>query len=272
MIIKGTKKVNDRDGKGLARGSRKKLYRSAEDSTRAILQQEQLDGDNNGRRKLKRTKGTAKESKEDIQSKRDEVAVEPNIRIGDKLFSREEAEGILRKIGRVKNDRSPDRPRRYTNFNRIDSCRTSRSASPTGSVRFPLPGPVPPPAPSVNKDSRSREQSLRLNFHRIDSCRTSRASSPQGDQGMPRQRVRVGDRFMTIPEAEEVLQRMLKANVEKGKQAAARAEAGVTYEDKDPVVVQRPPNDRVSRERVLRSAEDLNAAPPSFRNGEMSSS
>ncbi|KAL6732482.1 hypothetical protein Aduo_003238 [Ancylostoma duodenale] len=258
MVMKQAKKVNDRDRKGLTRASRKKLNKSTEDSTKATLQLEQIGGDSSVPRKLKRGKGSAKGSKEDVQSRRDEVAVEPNIRIGDKLFSREETEGILRKIGRLKNDRSTDRPRRYTNFNRIESCRTSRSASPTGSLRFPPPAPVPPPpAPPISKDSRSRtgsprkgmDQASRSNFHRIDSCRTSRASSPQGDQGMPRQRVRVGDRFMTIPEAEEVLQRMLKANVEKGKQAAARAEAGVANEDKDPVVVQRPSKDKLSRER-----------------------
>ncbi|CAJ0595183.1 unnamed protein product [Cylicocyclus nassatus] len=202
-----------------------------------------------GRSDEKNAEGTASTFKKSLSS-------EPNIRIAGRLYSKEEAEGILRRVSLMKTEKS-DNSHRYSNFNRIDSCRTSKAASPISrnisnvvkspSIDSTRPNKVTLPKPTLGAST---------NYHKIDSCRTSRASSPQGVSNEPKQKILVGNRFMTIDEAEKMLQRILKANADKATRSALRADAGI--DDKGPVTVQ-----RMSKERTLRSAE--NASVPVYR-------
>nr|CDJ95937.1 unnamed protein product [Haemonchus contortus] len=71
---------------------------------------------------------------------------------------------------------------------------------------------------------RSRVPRPRPNFHRIESCRTSRANSPLDakNSGIPRRKILLGDHFMTVEEAEDLLQRLLKANAKSARRGPSR--------------------------------------------------
>ncbi|KAK5964624.1 hypothetical protein GCK32_008266 [Trichostrongylus colubriformis] len=170
---------------------------------------------------------------------------EPCIRIGDLLLSREQTTNLLAKLNGMKHEATDSQRRRYSNFNKIDSCRTSRAPSPRATDA--------PPQPNQQRRASGKESSLRgevavplrepttrvykprPNFNRIDSCRTSRASSPQDAKksGVPKRRVRIGDHFMTVEEAEDLLQRMLKANARRAVKQPSRPASKESDEEKN---------------------------------------
>ncbi|KAK6726691.1 hypothetical protein RB195_004796 [Necator americanus] len=189
------------------------------------------------RKNVDRDKDSARRNKDyAAQNRKEDVQLEQSIRIGGRFFSREETEGLLRNLAQLKKESNAEKSRRhYTNFNRIDSTRTSRAASPTVVTKSVPQASLPNPSTATNVRSRSDNQRVALprpNYHRIDSCRTSRASTPVREASSRRQKIRVGDRFMNITEAEELLQRMLKAS-DKAKRSAARFETGIANEERD---------------------------------------
>ncbi|WKX89232.1 hypothetical protein Q1695_008689 [Nippostrongylus brasiliensis] len=95
------------------------------------------------------------------------------IRIGDRLFSREETNQLIKKLRDIGGDK-----RKY---------RSSEPSSANRSLRHDFLKEIPSRGPS-REPLRFDQKPLvpRPNFNRIDSCRTSRCNSPQGTKGMPR--------------------------------------------------------------------------------------
>ncbi|KJH40832.1 hypothetical protein DICVIV_13202 [Dictyocaulus viviparus] len=173
----------------------------------------------------------------DNKTPNNEEIKRPCLLIGNQMYSIEDVEKSLEKIAELK--------RNVPNPVRIDTIRHSKAISPqklnptsthpssrrssrppsqTSSQRHPL--------MTLSKEQRTIMQShgTSLNFHGIDSCRTSKAESPKGfKKGDSRKRVLVGNRFMSVEEAEDLFQRVIKEN--KGRRSS-RSNVENTDEDK----------------------------------------
>lgn len=137
---------------------------------------------------------------------------------------------MLQRLDEMKSEQNSAR-RRRGNYNRIESCRTSRLPSPKNEEPQPVSSKeMAVKKRKVNKSKEVKPYVPRPNYHRIESCRTSRASSPQETKGIPKKRVRVGDHFMTVEEAQDLLQRYLKESCKAKRQAKKRSNENASEE------------------------------------------
>lgn len=151
---------------------------------------------------------------------------QPRISIANQLISKEETAHFLERLDEMKDEGNSEK-RRISEYNYTDSTRASALPSPGSAQRTPRHTKEVNKLPSgVEKDFNKQSLNIskevkpyepRPNYHRIMSCRTSKSSSPQKTKGMPRKRVRVGDHFMTVEEAQDLLQRYLKESSIRGR-------------------------------------------------------